>query len=125
MQRRTFLQLLAGASLYRLAGAQDIKLPLRDKSVRFAVIGDNGTGAKPQYEVAEQMARYYEKVKYEFVIMLGDNIYDGNSPSDYKRKFEDPYKKLLDAGVKFYASLGNHDNPNQRFYKPFNMDGRR
>src|SRR5438067_864669 len=125
MQRRTFLQLLAGASVSRLVRAQEVKLPLREKSVRFAVIGDNGTGEKPQYEVAEQMALFYEKVKYEFVIMLGDNIYGGNSPIDFKRKFEDPYKKLLDTGVKFYASLGNHDNPNQRFYKPFNMDGKR
>ena len=25
--------------------------------------------------------------------------------------------------MKFYASLGNHDDPNQRFYKPFNMGG--
>jgi 3',5'-cyclic AMP phosphodiesterase CpdA len=31
----------------------------------------------------------------------------------------------LDSGVKFYASLGNHDSPNQVFYKPFNMNGRR
>ena len=27
--------------------------------------------------------------------------------------------------MKFYASLGNHDDPNQRFYKPFNMNGER
>src|SRR5207249_2203953 len=27
------------------------------------------------------------------------------------------------AGVKFYASLGNHDNTSQRLYKPFNMNG--
>jgi len=27
--------------------------------------------------------------------------------------------------VPFYASLGNHDQPNQRFYKPFNMNGKR
>jgi len=125
MQRRAFLQLLAGASLYRLASAQQLTLPLKEKSVRFAVIGDNGTGERPEYEVAEQMAIYREKVQFDFVIMLGDNMYGGESPSDFKRKFEDPYKKLLEAGVKFYASLGNHDNPNQRFYKPFNMEGRR
>ena len=41
------------------------------------------------------------------------------------RKFERPYKPLLDAGIKFYATLGNHDEPSQRFYKPFNMDGKR
>jgi 3',5'-cyclic AMP phosphodiesterase CpdA len=29
----------------------------------------------------------------------------------------------LDAGVKFYASLGNHDDASERFYKPFNMNG--
>ena len=57
--------------------------------------------------------------------MLGDNIYGGKSPADFKRKFEDPYRPLLDAGVKFYASLGNHDDTNERLYKPFNMDGKR
>jgi predicted phosphodiesterase len=100
-------------------------LPLKSKSVRFAVIGDNGTGEKGQYQVARQMAKFHEKVGFEFVIMLGDNIYGGSSPGDYKRKFEDPYKPLLDAGVKFYASLGNHDNPNERFYKLFNMNEKR
>jgi predicted phosphodiesterase len=28
-------------------------------------------------------------------------------------------------GIPFYATLGNHDDPNQRFYKLFNMDGKR
>ena len=27
--------------------------------------------------------------------------------------------------MKFYAALGNHDKTNERFYKPFNMDGKR
>jgi len=27
--------------------------------------------------------------------------------------------------MKFYASLGNHDDPSQRFYQKFNMDGKR
>jgi hypothetical protein len=57
--------------------------------------------------------------------MLGDNIYGGQGAEDFKSKFEVPYKPLLDAGVKFYAALGNHDDPNQRFYKPFNMGGKR
>ncbi len=103
--------------------AQD--LPLKAQSVRFAVIGDMGTGEKPQYDVAAQMERYREKTGFDFVLMLGDNIYGGKSPADIKKKFEDPYKSLLDAGVKFYASLGNHDDPNERFYKPFNMDEKR
>ncbi len=103
--------------------AQD--LPLKQGSVRFAIIGDNGTGDQAQYDVAKQMEQFRAKVAFDFVLMLGDNIYGGESSADMKRKFEDPYKPLLDAGVKFYASLGNHDNPNERFYKPFNMNEKR
>jgi predicted phosphodiesterase len=72
------------------------------------------------------MELYRQKVGFDFVIMLGDNIYGGHSPDDFKKKFEIPYRTLLDAGVKFYASLGNHDDPNdERLYKPFNMNGQR
>jgi hypothetical protein len=57
--------------------------------------------------------------------MLGDNLYGSERPSDYVRKFEQPYKPLLSDGVKFYAALGNHDEPAQRLYEPFNMGGER
>jgi hypothetical protein len=104
----------------------DLRLPLESNSVRFAVIGDSGTGERAQYEVAQLMDAYRQIVKFDFVIMLGDNIYGGHHASDFHRKFEEPYKALLDAGVKFYASLGNHDDPNEeRLYKPFNMGGER
>jgi 3',5'-cyclic AMP phosphodiesterase CpdA len=49
-------------------------------------------------------------------------MYGGDSPRDYIQKFERPYKPLLEQGVKFYAALGNHDKPNQRLYKLFNMN---
>jgi predicted MPP superfamily phosphohydrolase len=101
-----------------------LTFPLERKSVRFAVIGDNGTGRPYEYEVGREMARYHEKFPFDFVIMLGDNIYGGHRPADFVRKFEDPYKPLLEDGVKFYASLGNHDKPAERFYKFFNMNGR-
>jgi predicted phosphodiesterase len=108
------------------SGSLDVRLPMQDKSVRFAVIGDMGTGDREQYDVAREMEIYREKVKFDFVITLGDNIYGGHSAQDFVRKFEQPYKPLLDAGVKFYASLGNHDNPDdERLYKPFNMGGQR
>jgi DNA repair exonuclease SbcCD nuclease subunit len=106
--------------------AIDLRLPLQDKSLRFAVIGDSGTGLGPQYDVAKLMAQYHQKFPFDFVIMLGDNIYGGHSASDLKKKFEDPYQPLLQAGVKFYASLGNHDDPaTEMSYKPFNMNGKR
>ena len=49
--------------------------------------------------------------------MLGDNLYD----DDYDGEFSRPYKPLLDAGVKFYAALGNHDRDLEIHFKPFNM----
>ncbi len=108
------------------ASGPELKLPLEEKSVRFAVIGDSGTGEREQYDVAKQIEIYRQKVGFDFVIMLGDNIYGGHSPKDFADKFEQPYKPLLDAGVKFYASLGNHDDPGvERLYKPFNMGGER
>jgi 3',5'-cyclic AMP phosphodiesterase CpdA len=107
------------------AQTHDLKLPLKPKSVRFAVIGDSGTGEREQYGLAEEMAAYHSGFPFDFVIMLGDNIYGHKTPADFKRKFEEPYRPLLDSGVKFYASLGNHDDPNERLYKPFNMDGKR
>lgn len=107
-------------------GTPEIRLPLKDGSVRWAVIGDNGTGEGPEIEVANQLQRYWTKVKFDFVTMDGDNIYGGHSPRDFRLKFEDPYKPLLDAGVKFYASLGNHDDPQIEInYKPYNMGGNR
>ncbi len=94
-------------------------------SVKFGVVGDTGTGGSAQYAIARLLAEARSRFSYEFVIMLGDNMYGGESPSDFVKKFERPYKPILDAGVKFYATLGNHDEPSQRFYKPFNMDGKR
>jgi predicted phosphodiesterase len=121
----TFVSCIALAAISLSLCAQDLTLPLKPDSVRFAVIGDMGTGEKPQYEVAEQMIRDRQKFPFEFVIAVGDDLYDGSNPSDYQSKFELPYKLLLDAGVNFYAVLGNHDSPNERFYKPFNMNGQK
>jgi len=125
MRRSVFILLLTSLFLNAQVPSANLELPLKAKSVRFAVIGDTGTGDKEQYEIGRQMTNYREKFPFDFVIMLGDNMYGGESPDDFKEKFEDPYKPLLAAGVKFYASLGNHDNPNQRFYKPFNMGEKR
>jgi predicted phosphodiesterase len=105
--------------------AQDVTLPLLKGSTRFAVIGDTGTGDKPQYDIGRKLDQYRQRADFAFTIMVGDNIYGSERPQDFQKKFEMPYKALLDAGVTFYAALGNHDDPNQRFYKPFNMNGER
>ena len=102
-----------------------LRLPKRPGSIRFAAIGDSGRGHGPQYQVAARMEAFREVFPFSFVIMLGDNVYDGGRPEDYKSKFERPYKPLLEAGVKFYACLGNHDNTRNDAYEGFNMGGQR
>ncbi|HTM52316.1 MAG TPA: metallophosphoesterase [Bryobacteraceae bacterium] len=125
MRRSGFCLFLAGLLSGQFLPALEIELPQKADSIRFAVIGDSGTGEKAQYDVARTMEECRRVFPFTFVLMLGDNIYGSDTAADFKAKFEAPYKPLLDAGVKFYASLGNHDNPNQRFYKPFNMGERR
>jgi hypothetical protein len=99
-------------------------LPNRPGSLKFGVLGDFGTGSQSQYQLAQQMAALHRNFNYNLVVLVGDNLYGSERPQDFKSKFEVPYKPLLDAGVKFYASLGNHDAREQRFYKLFNMDGK-
>ena len=106
------------------ARAPDTPLPNRADSLKFAVLGDFGNGTKEQYDTAAQMVRAHQRFPYELVITVGDNIYGSERPQDFVKKFEIPYKPLLDADVKFYASLGNHDSREQRYYKLFNMEGK-
>jgi hypothetical protein len=100
-----------------------VTLPNTKNSVRFAIIGDTGTGSGQQKELASILERYRQAFPFEFVLMLGDNMYGAEKAMDFRTKFENVYKGLLDGGVKFYATLGNHDESNQRFYELFNMKG--
>jgi len=101
-----------------------LTLPNKPDSAKFAVLGDFGNGSRAQYQLGETMKRVHDMFKYEFVVTVGDNLYGSERPQDFKQKFELPYKGVLDAGVKFYASLGNHDAREQRYYKLFNMEGK-
>jgi hypothetical protein len=105
---------------------ETLTLPNSEHSVKFAVIGDSGRGNEAQKAVAEQMVRYRSRFAFPFTLMVGDNIYEGPAgPEDYRLKFEEPYRVLLDEGVQFFAALGNHDDPQEIHYEHFNMRGRR
>ena len=107
----------------RSAALSPITLPNVDKSVKLAVFGDTGRGSPEQYALGRMMYDYRQRFKYDTVLMTGDNIYGTDKAEDMKKKFEDVYRPIIDQGVKFYASLGNHDTSNQRFYALFNMNG--
>lgn len=123
MRLRPSLALVVLLTVAPLVAAVQVRLPNKEGSLRLAVIGDSGTGGKSQYEVGNRLAEARLAFPFEIVLMLGDNMYGGERPQDFEKKFERPYKPLLDAGVKFYAALGNHDDREQRFYKLFNMSG--
>jgi hypothetical protein len=123
--RRLVPLVILGAAITVAAAAPAIQPPADPVSTRFAVIGDTGTGDKYENEVAQVLIKGREVFPFTFVLMMGDNLYGSERPQDYAKKFEQPYKALLDANVAFYATLGNHDDPNQRLYKPFNMNGER
>ncbi len=81
-----------------------------DKAIRVLAFGDFGTGSEAQKKTAAAMLDFHRKTAFDFGITLGDNFYDVGmtSPADarWKTWWEDMYSAL---GVKFYASLGNHD----------------
>jgi len=101
-----------------------VSLPNQKGSLKFTVLGDFGTGGRGEYDLAARMAQFHEGFNFDIVVLVGDNLYGSERPQDFKVKFEDPYKPVLDAGVKFYGALGNHDAREQRYYRLFNMNGK-
>ena len=128
-QRRSVLRwsvAIVWLAIVSAASATDLALPNRSGSVKFAVLGDFGTGDAPEYQVAAQMTAFRNRFPFEFVITTGDNIIGRqDAPADFAEKFERPFQALLAARVPFYATLGNHDKASNRSYELWNMKGRR
>ena len=80
--------------------------------IRFALIGDMGTGDDNQKRVAKSLKKIIDRDNLQFVCGMGDNIYDCGVVTvddiQFKNKFEKPYQKI-DNKIKFYMTLGNHD----------------
>jgi hypothetical protein len=79
--------------------------------VTFIAMGDTGEGNTDQSLVADAIKTVCDNNGgCDFVILLGDNIYDGgvdgNNDPQWESKFETPYMNL---DMPFYAVLGNHD----------------
>ena len=67
MRRRIFLILSILTVLLTSLGADEFKFPLKPDSVRFAAIGDMGTGEQPQLETAQQMLKSRQVFPFDFV----------------------------------------------------------
>ena len=124
MRRLAIIALLL-ISLPVAGTAQELRLPNKAGSLKFAVIGDTGEPGPGQTGIARQMVAWRTRFAFEFALMMGDNLYGTETTRDYEKKFALPYKALLDGGVKFYAALGNHDDAAQINYQAFNMGGQK
>jgi len=80
-----FLSLATARPQTSPVAAVPFKLPLKPNSTRFAIIGDSGTGDTPQFQIAQEMQRLHGEFSFEFVLMLGDNIYGDNNASSFRR----------------------------------------
>jgi hypothetical protein len=122
-QRRSLVRVVAFALLALVAGGclsdpvgdpeeDDEADPIADAMpVRWLAFGDQGTGDDAQARVAAGMLAVCQAAGCDFVVGLGDNIYEAGATSPYDPqfllKFEQPYAAFA---MPFYMTLGNHDN---------------
>jgi len=97
-------------------------------SMRFAVIGDWGTGDRDGIGVAEQMFSTHKQSPLDFIVAAGDNVYPNGSGRYFTKAIEQPFSGMIRDRVPFYAVLGNHDveegRQDQCQYPLFNMGGK-
>jgi 3',5'-cyclic AMP phosphodiesterase CpdA len=77
--------------------------------VRFAVLGDSGSGGRNAMAIASRMAEAYQATPYGMVLHVGDVSYYGSIADRWADVFVRPYRPLLDAGVRFEIAVGNHE----------------
>ena len=126
-RRQTLISLatLAAGAILKptsVLGVENVK-----NKLRFAVIGDWGTGDTNQFGVAGRMLAAHQGAPFDFVLGAGDNIYPDGRGKHFVGTFEEPFAGLIKDRVPFYTVLGNHDvrkgRDDQRQYPLFNMGG--
>ena len=110
-----------------LAGEGTVRThPEQASKLAFFVLGDYGTGKRPQHRIAEVMERELARRArsdnpVRFVLTTGDNIYpdralwifpvrDGGRDRDWGPKVFEPYAGIRKS-IPFYPAAGNHDVP--------------
>lgn len=105
---------LTPGTSYRYAAMEDGKvigegefktnLGANGKQFRFAVMGDSGSGNANQLSVAKRL----EKWAPDFVLHMGDVIYEKGDFEGYGPRYMEPYHTLV-ANTVVYPTPGNHD----------------
>ena len=78
--------------------------PVGPAHFTFAVVGDFGTGGKPQRAVAKLMQSWHP----DFLLSTGDQSYLLGTDALLEQNIFRPYRDLF-RGTAFFPTLGNHD----------------
>ena len=77
----------------RLVAREDLQRPAAPASLKFAVIGDTGTGDRRSSTSRGRWRPRARGFRSSWCIMLGDNMYGRQQPQDFVDKFERPYAR--------------------------------
>jgi tartrate-resistant acid phosphatase type 5 len=81
-----------------------------DKPIRVLAFGDFGTGSEAQKQTAAAMVEYNKHYPFDFGLTLGDNFYGQGLSTPDDPRWQTQWEQLYGPmGIKFYATLGNHD----------------
>lgn len=81
------------------------------------IYGDAGDGSADQAKVGRAMAEVDRKTPFDFAVSTGDNMYVPYSEGVFQRVFENPYRALIERGVAFFQTVGNHDMEGSKLRK--------
>src|SRR5262245_1082348 len=87
------LAVLGASTLIKPASIFAVQ-PVKD-SVRFAVIGDWGTGDSDESGVARKMFETHRLSSFDFVVAAGDNVYPNGSGRYFDKHFEQPFSNII------------------------------
>ena len=91
--------------------------PEQSGSVRFAAIGDSGTGSSAQYDIAAQLVAS----ESDLVLHTGDVVYRRGALCHYGPRYFAPYEEMI-ASTPVFPAVGNHDtraNGGQAYFETF------
>lgn len=96
-------------------GPPEATLPIAERTiaeqplVRFAVLGDVGTGEADEIAMAGRVASLGAADPFDVLLLLGDNVYPDGNPARLGATVFGPFGSVLDAGAELLPVLGNHD----------------